>query len=94
MSNFNDKDSLLKERIRRAKCLFNLTIAATLLSGILSLGGVGLLLCDRISGETATTAGGLISNLLTLATLTKDASDRLDQAIKEAIKPEDDNDQT
>jgi hypothetical protein len=80
----NDTETrYLQMRIRHANIAFYLLLIATVSSSLVSLAGVGLLLSGRISQGTATTAGGLLSNVA-FAKLAKDANDRLDRAIREA----------
>lgn len=79
---FNPSNSYLQERIRQARLAFNLLLGATVLSGIVSFTGVGLLLSKQVSQGTITSIGGLISNVA-FAKMAKDANDRLDRAMKE-----------
>ena len=79
---FNPSNSYLQERIRQAKLAFNLLLGATVLSGIGSFAGVGLLLSKQVSEGTTTSVGGLISNVA-FAKMAKDSNDRLDKAMKE-----------
>ncbi len=79
---FNPNNSFLQERIRQARLAFNVLLGATVLSGIVSFTGVGLLLSGQVSEGTITTIGGLISNAA-FAKMAKDANDRLDRAMKE-----------
>ncbi len=79
---FNPNNSFVEERIRQARLAFNVLLGATVLSGIVSFTGVGLLLSDRVSEGTITSIGGLISNVA-FAKMAKDANDRLDKAMEE-----------
>lgn len=79
---FNPDNSFLQERIRQARLAFNVLLGATVLSGIISFTGVGLLFSNRLSEGTITSIGGLISNAA-FAKMAKDANDRLDKAMKE-----------
>ncbi|MEM7725502.1 MAG: hypothetical protein AAF208_03920 [Cyanobacteria bacterium P01_A01_bin.45] len=79
---FNPNNSFLQERIRQASLAFNVLLGATVLSGIVSFTGVGLLLSGQVSEGTITSIGGVISNVA-FAKMAKDANDRLDKAMKE-----------
>ena len=79
---FNPNNSFLQERIRQTRLAFNVLLGATVLSGIVSFTGVGLLLSDRVSEGTITSIGGLISNVA-FAKMAQDANDRLDKAMEE-----------
>lgn len=81
----------LQMRIRHANTAFYLLLSATVLSGMVSLVGVGLLLANQVSEGTVTTIGGLVSNVA-FAKLAKDANDRLDRAMREATENDDNED--
>ena len=87
----NPRQSYLQMRIRHANTAFYLLLSATVLSGMVSLVGVGLLLSAQKPEGTVTTIGGLVSNVA-FAKLAKDANDRLDQAMREAREDNDDED--
>jgi hypothetical protein len=76
------KDSIEKtivlERIRQARQSFNLALAATTTSFIISIVGAGLLLANKVPEGGAATAGGLMSSV-GFSKLAKEANDRLDQ---------------
>lgn len=82
---FNSESSFFQERIRQAKLAFNVFLGATVLSGAVSFTGVYLILSGQVSSGTMTSAGGLVSNVA-FAKLAKDANDRLDRAMKEAME--------
>ena len=90
-TNFDAETSYVQERIRQAKLSFNLLLGATIVSGIVSLTGVGLLMFNQLSEGTVTTAVGLASNI-TFVKLARDANNRLDEAIREAEEEDDDDD--
>jgi hypothetical protein len=77
----SDKDSMecsiVRERIRQARHSFNLALAATTTSFLISIVGAGLLFANKVPEGGATTAGGLLSSL-SFIKLAKDANDRLD----------------
>ncbi|WP_204138804.1 hypothetical protein [Halomicronema sp. CCY15110] len=68
-----------QESFNLSKQSFKLVFMMTAASGLISLGGVGLLLTERVSEGTATTAGGIASGLC-FSQMAKDAKDRLDAA--------------
>lgn len=68
-----------KESFNLSKMSFKLVFMMTAASGLISLVGVGLLLTERVSEGTATTAGGIASGLC-FSQMAKDAKDRLDAA--------------
>jgi uncharacterized membrane protein len=80
--------SFVLQNASKENTAFYLLLGATILSGIVSLAGVGLLLSHQESEGTVTTIGGLVSNLA-FAKLAKDANDRLDQAMREAREDND-----
>lgn len=81
----NSQQNYLQERIRQAKLAFNALLGATVLSGIIGFAGVGVLLSGQVSEGAITSTGGLLSNVA-FAKLAKDANDRLDQVMKEAME--------
>ncbi len=84
-NDFDQERSFLQERIRQAKLSFNVLLGATVLSGVVSFAGVYFLLSGQVSEGSITTTGGLLSNVA-FAKLAKDANDRLDRAMKEAME--------
>jgi hypothetical protein len=68
-----------QESFNLSKQSFKLVFMMTAASGLISLVGVGLLLMERVSEGTATTAGGIASGLC-FSQMAKDAKDRLDAA--------------
>ena len=68
-----------KESFNLSKLSFKLVFMMTAASGLVSFAGVGLLLTERVSEGTATTAGGIASGLC-FSQMAKDAKDRLDAA--------------
>jgi hypothetical protein len=77
----DDKDSMeraiILERIRQAHHSFNLALAATTTSFLISIVGAGLLFANKVPEGGAATAGGLLSSVGFIK-LAKDANDRLD----------------
>jgi hypothetical protein len=68
---------IVRERIRQAHHSFNLALAATATSVIISIVGAGLVFANKVSEGGATTAAGLLSSI-GFVKLAKDANDRLD----------------
>ena len=87
MNNQNSNLSLewiiAQERIRQARLSFNLALTATAVSFSISLIGGGLLLSNKISAGTITSALGLVSSAGCLK-FAQDANDRLDEIIDES----------
>jgi hypothetical protein len=77
-----DKDSIVRERIRQARHSFNLALAATTTSFLISIVGAGLLFANKVPEGGAATAGGLLSSVGFIK-LAKDANDRLDRIYDE-----------
>ena len=76
---------MLQECLRQASWSFNLAIILTIASAIISIIGIGLLFSNKINEGTATTAGGLAFNLVSVnfLKLSKENNDRLYQITKE-----------
>jgi hypothetical protein len=78
----DDKDSMekviVRERIRQAHHSFNLALAATTTSFLISIVGAGLLFANKVPEGGAATAGGLLSSVGFIK-LAKEANDRLDR---------------
>jgi hypothetical protein len=72
-----DKDSIVRERIRQAHHSFNLALAATTASFLISIVGAGLLFANKVPEGGTATAGGLLSSVGFIK-FAKDANDRLD----------------
>ncbi|MBD2180150.1 hypothetical protein H6S82_05655 [Planktothrix sp. FACHB-1355] len=81
---------ILQERLRQARLSFNLALGLIAISTTISIFGIGLLLKGQISQVTATTAGGLAANVVSVCVLklTRDANDRLDKMAKELMDKE------
>ncbi len=77
--------SIAQERLRQARLSFNLALTATGMCFFISLIGGGLLLSDKVSSGTITSAVGLVSSVGCLK-LAKDANDRLDKILAEPDK--------
>ncbi|OZH53557.1 hypothetical protein AFK68_16840 [Hydrocoleum sp. CS-953] len=77
----------IKERLRQARLSFNTALGLTIISAIISVTGVGLLLSGKTSEGTATTAGGLASQIVSVSLLkmTQDSNERLDKIATEFL---------
>ncbi|MGD1717084.1 TRADD-N-associated membrane domain-containing protein [Dapis sp. BLCC M172] len=87
-STLNTMEQLvIKERLRQAQLSFNIVLGLTIISGIISVTGVGLLLSGKTSEGTATTAGGLASQIVSVGLLkmTQDSNERLDKIATEFL---------
>ena len=78
---------VIKERLRQARLSFNIALSLTIISAIISVTGVGLLLSGKTSEGTATTAGGLTSQIVSVGLLkmTQDSNERLDKIATEFL---------
>lgn len=85
MPNSKIEWSITQERLRQARLSFNLALTATAMCFFISLIGGGLLLSDKVSSGTITSAVGLVSSVGCLK-LAKDANDRLDKILAEPDK--------
>ncbi|NMG09576.1 hypothetical protein [Brasilonema sp. UFV-L1] len=81
----NSKENYFQQRIRRAKLAVNGFLGATLLSGFLTLSGVYLAISGDIPEGVEISKVGMIGTV-ELTKRTKDANDRLDQVIKDAME--------
>ena len=77
-SNINIEWNIAQERLRQARLSFNLALTVTAICFLITVMGAGLLLSDKFSSGTITTAVGLVSSLGCFK-LAKDSNDRLDQ---------------
>lgn len=70
---------VIQECLRQACWSFNLAIALTTASAMVSIIGIGLVFSGKISQGMATTSGGLASNILSVhfLKLSKETNDRL-----------------
>lgn len=81
---FQERHTIYTERRRQASWAFNLFCGLTAISGLVGIAAVVLLLSGRISEGTFTTANGGICGAVAVSCwkLTKDANDRLDEALR------------
>ncbi len=85
ISNANVEWIVMQERLRQAHLSFNLALIATGICFFITLIGGGLLLLDKVSSGTITSAVGLVSSVGCLK-LAKDTNDRLDKILAEPDK--------
>ena len=76
--------NIAQERLRQARLSFNLALSATAISFSISLIGGGLLLSNKISSGTITSAMGLVSSAGCLK-FARDTNDRLDGVIDDLV---------
>ncbi|MEP0873692.1 hypothetical protein NDA01_28570 [Trichocoleus desertorum AS-A10] len=76
------EDAIIQERLRQAKYSFNLALIATAISACVGLVGFGLLLSNKFSKGTVTTASGLASSACCIQ-FAKASNDRLDKILEE-----------
>ncbi|MEA5567515.1 TRADD-N-associated membrane domain-containing protein [Anabaena sp. UHCC 0399] len=74
--------SIAQERLRQARWSFNVALAMTMASAVISLVGVGLLLSGKTTEGSVAAAGGFASSVRCLQ-LAKDTNDRLDKIAAE-----------
>uniref|UniRef100_A0A0C1NGP2 Cyanobacterial TRADD-N associated 2 transmembrane domain-containing protein n=1 Tax=Tolypothrix bouteillei VB521301 TaxID=1479485 RepID=A0A0C1NGP2_9CYAN len=71
---------ITQERLRQARCSFNLAMIYTIMSVFISLVGAGLLLMRQTSEGAVTTAAGMAASVR-CAQFAKEANDRLDKIL-------------
>ncbi|MEM1168267.1 MAG: hypothetical protein AAGJ08_04060 [Cyanobacteria bacterium P01_H01_bin.35] len=81
---------VIRERLRQARLSFNIALSLTIISAIVIVTGVGLLLSGKTSQGTATTAGGLASQIISVSLLkkTQDTNERLDKIATQQLSSE------
>jgi small neutral amino acid transporter SnatA (MarC family) len=57
------KREMIRESLRQVRQSYNLALAVTAASAMITFGGVGLLYCNKISEAAVTAAGGLLASL-------------------------------
>ncbi len=80
----NIEISITRERLRQARCSFNVALTATSVLACIGFIGAGLLLLGKVSEGSITALGGAVSCAGCLR-LAKDANDRLDKIAQEII---------
>lgn len=83
----NDDDRVIKEEIireflRQARLSYNLALAVTTISALMTLSGVGLLYLDKVSEATLTASGGVLATI-TSVQFAKQSKEELQDLIDE-----------
>ena len=81
-SNPNIEWLIAQERLRQARCSFNLALTTTAVSFCISLVGAGLLLSDKVPSGAITSAMGFVSSVRYFR-FSQDANDRLEKILDE-----------
>lgn len=85
--NYNDessniKEEILRELLRQVRQSYNLALAVTTASALMTLSGVGLLYFNKVPEASLTTAGGVLASLHSVQ-LAKEAKEELRQMMDE-----------
>jgi hypothetical protein len=59
----NIKEEILRELLRQVRQSYNLALAVTTASALMTLSGVGLLYLNKVPEASLTTAGGVLASL-------------------------------
>ena len=78
----NIKEEILRELLRQVRQSYNLALAVTTASALMTLSGVGLLYFNKVPEASLTTAGGVLASLHS-AQLAKEAKEELRQLMDE-----------
>jgi hypothetical protein len=78
----NIKEEILRELLRQVRQSYNLALAVTTASALMTLSGVGLLYLNKVPEASVTTAGGLLASLHSVQ-LAKEAKEELRQMMDE-----------
>jgi hypothetical protein len=81
-ANSNIKEEILRELLRQVRQSYNLALAVTTASALMTLSGVGLLYFNKVPEASLTTAGGVMATLHS-AQLAKEAKEELRQMMDE-----------
>lgn len=76
------KAEILRELLRQAHHSYNLALAVTTGSALITLAGVGLLYLEKIPAASVTTAGGAISSLSCIQ-FAKESKEELHQMMEQ-----------
>ncbi len=57
------KEEVIREFLRQVRHSYNLALAVTAASALMTLGGVGLLYIDKVSEATLTASGGVLATI-------------------------------
>ena len=78
----NIKEEILRELLRQVRQSYNLALAVTTASALMTLSGVGLLYLDKVPEASITAAGGAMATLHSVQ-LAKEAKEELRQMMDE-----------
>jgi hypothetical protein len=78
----NIKQEILRELLRQVRQSYNLALAITTASALMTLSGVGLLYFNKVPEASLTTAGGVLASLHSVQ-LAKEAKEELRQMMDE-----------
>ena len=78
----NIKEEILRELLRQVRKSYNLALAVTTASALMTLSGVGLLYLNKVPEASLTTAGGVLASLHSVQ-LAKEAKEELRQMMDE-----------
>ena len=81
-ANSNIKEEILRELLRQVRQSYNLALAVTTASALMTLSGVGLLYLNKVPEASLTTAGGVLASLHSVQ-LAKEAKEELRQMMDE-----------
>jgi len=77
------KAEILRELLRQARHSYNLALAVTTGSALITLAGVGLLYLEKIPAASVATAGGAISSISCIQ-LAKESKEELRQLMEQS----------
>lgn len=80
--NSNIKQEIMRELLRQVRQSYNLALAVTAASALMTLSGVGLLYLNKVPEASLTTAGGVMASLHSVQ-LAKEAKEELRQMMDE-----------
>jgi hypothetical protein len=78
----NIKEEILRELLRQVRQSYNLALAVTTASALMTLSGVGLLYFNKVPEASLTTAGGVLATLHSVQ-FAKEAKEELRQMMDE-----------
>ena len=81
-ANSNIKQEILRELLRQFRQSYNLALAVTTASALMTLSGVGLVYINKLPEASLTTAGGVLASLHSVQ-LAKEAKEELRQMMDE-----------
>jgi hypothetical protein len=81
-ANSNIKEEILRELLRQVRQSYNLALAVTTASALMTLSGVGLLYFNKVPEASLTTAGGVLASLHSVQ-LAKEAKEEVRQMMDE-----------